>query len=134
MKYNLSKIEDRKKFRLDQENQLILDLRKAGLMLSENAVAKVGNLSVDVGVNYQKREGFKMDFASEVTIYLDEEKASFSVGTTGSFEPLESDEKANYWRIVHGSEIVRDWSNVVSIVRRRFDEVNKLYDIAVVKD
>lgn len=133
MDLNLSKIEDREKYISRCEKNLISDLREINLFLSEEATACIRQRTIEIGVNYENREGVPFDFGSEVKIYIEDE-SRFAVGSSGSFSPLNENNRSSYWRIVHGGEIVKNWESILPIVKKHWRLVNKLYDIPVLKD
>lgn len=128
---DLTKVENRKSFIKECEISLINELKSNRINLSERAVANIYMWRVEIGVNYQSREDFDMDFASEITIYIDEEKPTITYGTSGSFNPLEKD--ASYWRTIHAAEIIKNWNDAIAIIKEWWAEVSKLNDIPVVK-
>ena len=127
---DLSKIKNREKYIIDCETNLINELREINLSISPNAVASIRDSTIEIGVNYQNRQGYKFDFASEVKVYI-EDKSMFASGSSGSFDPLDESNLSSYWRTVHGGEILKNWRYVEPIFKKYFSMVNKLYDILV---
>ena len=109
------------------EKDFIKNLRSKGLQLSDNAVCNISSNEVVIGVNYEKRKGYQMDFASDINIYCARTTLGFlkeceiNFGSSGSFTP---ECKASYWRTIHATEILNNWESVCNIVNlycRQYD-------------
>lgn len=135
---DLSRVENRKNFIENLENEFIETLRKLGLNISEKAVCIIGENDIELGVCYND-EGRYRDFASEIT--LTNERKMFgddirpfeiNFGSSGAFNPSSS--KASYWRTIHASEVLQNWDDVCKLVAKFCNEITKLREIPVIKE
>jgi hypothetical protein len=108
---------------LEIENSFMSSLRKIGIELSEDANCNVHDRSIKLGLmkkSTESRKGFFIKDSSSVDLianftgkigYLYENKINF--GTSGAFT---SNDKENYWRIIHAASILKNWDAVSEIV------------------
>jgi len=100
------------------EDSFLKILRERGFDISTNAVCKVCRNSIDLGIaakGEDARKGWKIAFASEITIYAAEPEDSIfgrkdneiNFGSSGSFNPSA---KEPYWRTLHAATILQNWA------------------------
>ena len=101
------------------EKDFIINLRSKGLQLSDNAVCSISSNNIKIGVNYEKRKGYTMDFASDINLYPAKTRLGFNgeceinFGSSGSFTP---ENKTSYWRTIHAAEILNNWKSVCTLI------------------
>lgn len=88
---------------------------------SEKLCCTIINNSIELGIATSKErleKGFKMEFASEVTLYAKsqyrkENEINFS--SSGSFSPKN---ESSFWRTIHASIILTNWELVTDLVNK----------------
>ncbi len=102
----------------DIQDSFLTILRQHNFDISPNAVCNVWRNSIEIGIaatGEAARKGWKMAFASEITITASEPEDSIfgkkdteiNFGSSGSFNPSI---KEPYWRTVHAASILKNWT------------------------
>lgn len=125
---DLRVIENRHKYIENAQRDMIDELSDY-IYMSPKTVASLHGNKIEIGVKYTDSPR-EMDFASSLTVYLDDE--SVSAGYAGSFDPRDK-EGASYWRYVHTSEIIKNWTKVLPIFKKYLNRVDELHNIPVLE-
>ncbi len=117
---DLTTLEGRQGAISDLGKDLIKSLRDIGIELHDDAVAVVGESTIELNV-FNKDTG-KMYFASDVTLHrgdlLDVIHIHISYGTNESFDPSNI---APYWRTVTAASLLKRWDVICILVDSYFE-------------
>lgn len=105
------------------ENSFLQELRSKGFDIADDAVCSIKKSYIKLGISASEvysEKGWKMAFASEVTLYAVNKEDNFrkreneiNFGTTGCFSP---DVKVSYWRTIHAATVLKNWELACSII------------------
>lgn len=136
MIHNLTTKEGRKAAVSDIENSFLSTLRNKGFDVSPDAACNISSNSIELGIAAQNdyaNRGFKLSFASEITLYCIEtdeynfgsKKNEISFGSSGSFDPSIQE---CYWRTIHAASILKKWNLASEIVNSHCKMYRELRD------
>lgn len=105
------------------ENSFIASLRKNNFDVATDAVCRIGNSSIALGIESQgddKTNGFKTAFASEIDLYAANPDKTFgrkeneiNFGSSGCFTP---NVRESYWRTIHAASILKNWDKACELI------------------
>jgi hypothetical protein len=105
------------------ENSFLITLKGNGFDIASDAVCRINKSRIELGIaatGAYMDKGFKMAFASDITLYAAEPDDIFgrqdnqiNFGSSGCFTP---EVKESYWRTVHASSILKNWAIACDIV------------------
>ena len=130
---DLTTLEGRLKAIEEIEISLLESFKKNKITLSENAVCRIQNNNVEIGIKEpDEKKVRKMQCASEITIYARITNQSFgnkdneiNFGSSGVFTP---NDESPYWRTIHAANILQNWGKACEIVNvhcKFYDELEK---------
>lgn len=122
--------ENRIKFVDKLEKQFIKELKNIGIELCKTSVCRVDVNSIELGILADKEKlekGWKLAFGSEVTLtpFHPRRGNEINLGTSGSFNPKN---KTSYWRAIHTSSLLKNWSKVSKLVNEYCKKYSKFID------
>lgn len=126
------------------ENSFLISLRGNSFDVCPDAVCRINRNSIELGIaatgSYMDK-GFKMAFASDITLYVAEPDDIFgrrhneiNFGSSGSFNPSVSE---SYWRTIHAASILKNWEMACEIVNahcKMYSDLEKeIFDLKTIK-
>lgn len=105
------------------ENSFLKTLKSNGFDVAPDAVCRINKNSIELGIaatGAYMYKGFKMAFASDITLYAAEPDNIFgrkeneiNFGSSGCFTP---DVKESYWRTIHAASLLKNWDIACDII------------------
>jgi len=122
---NLKTKEDRQEAIKQIERSFLNELRNIGVELSDDAVCRINQNSIEIGISAigkYAEKGYQMAFASAIELYakrydnelgFGRKENEINFGSSGSFNPSE---RESYWRTIHAASVLKNWAIVSEIV------------------
>lgn len=104
------------------------ELRDANIELSDNAICRVYDDSIQLGISKADGSGFEfgsgLDLHPKSNLGFRPKENSINFGSSGSFSP---DNEAVYWRTIHSASILKNWHIVSDIVNEHCKQFGTIY-------
>jgi hypothetical protein len=121
---DLTTLQGRKEAIKEIENSFLAELRNNGIELSEEAVCRIYENSIELGIiaiGKYAEKGYKMAFASDIQLYVKPDNIfgskenEINFGSSGYFNPSV---RESYWRTIHAASILKNWGIACEIVNK----------------
>ncbi|MCA6391548.1 MAG: hypothetical protein IM607_09205 [Cytophagales bacterium] len=134
---NLKTKEDRQEAIKQIERSFLNELRNIGVELSDDAVCRINQNSIEIGISAigkYAEKGYQMAFASAIELYakrydnelgFGRKENEINFGSSGSFNPSE---RESYWRTIHAASVLKNWaivSEIVNIHCKMYSDLSK---------
>jgi len=103
------------------EKTFIDELRRNSFDVSDDAECRINSSCIELGIK-SKEKGWKIAFASEITLYASNTTSvmgsrdnEINFGSSGAFSPIRLE---SYWRTVHAASILKNWGVSCEIVNK----------------
>jgi len=119
--------------KIEIEASFIQAMRNAGIELSQDAVCRISENSIEIGIsNNDKNKHYSIAFGSSLDLYAKQDRIlglgrdnEIAFGSSGSFNPSE---RCAFNRTIHAASILKNWDAVCEIVNSHCKKYSDFLD------